>query len=84
MWISALKKGDQAAFINIYNEFWESLYAISYNRVRSKEVAEDILQEVFTNLWKTREILNIKTSLRNYLYTAIKYKVRSLQEATGI
>jgi RNA polymerase sigma-70 factor (ECF subfamily) len=34
--------------------------------------AEGIVQEVFVRLWDARETLNIHTSLRSYLYTAVK------------
>lgn len=73
--ISSLKKGDNAAFLLIYNEYWESLYAIGFNRLQSQADVEDIIQELFTDLWNKRESLLIKDNLRVYLFTAMKYKV---------
>jgi RNA polymerase sigma-70 factor (ECF subfamily) len=43
--------------------------------VRNKEEAQDILQEVFTNLWLKRETINISSSLSGYLYSAVRNRV---------
>jgi len=74
-WINGLRTGDSRAFENIYNEFWESLYAVAYNRLKSREAVEEILQELFTDLWNRRERLTINSSLPAYLHAALKYKI---------
>ena len=74
-WFKQLRLGSNQAFENIYNEFWGSLYAIAYNRLKSKEAVEEILQDLFTDLWRRREGLNIKTSVGAYLHAALKYKI---------
>jgi len=74
-WVNSLQKGDDKAFEKIYNKFWECLYATAYNRIKSKVETEGILQEIFSDLWKRRECLNIKTSLASYLHSALKYKI---------
>jgi len=74
-WIKALQLGDQKAFENIYNAFWESLFAIAYNRLKSREAVEEILQDLFTDLWNRRKNLEIRTSLVAYLHAALKYKI---------
>ena len=43
--------------------------------LKNKELCEDIIQDVFFNIWKKREKINIKTSLKAYLYTCVLYKV---------
>ncbi len=74
-WTKALRRGDEKAFENIYNVFWESLYAIAYNRLKSREAVEEILQDLFTDLWNKRKNLEIRTSLVAYLHAALKYKI---------
>lgn len=74
-WLCSLRKGDNKAFEKIYNEFWESLYAVAYNRLKCKEDIEGILQEIFTDMWRRRECLHIRTSLAAYLHAALKYKI---------
>ena len=72
--LELLSKGDESAFAEIYNRFWRKLFAISYNRLKSTEEAEDIVHDVFTSLWANRKKNNIE-SLDNYLATAAKYLV---------
>jgi RNA polymerase sigma-70 factor (family 1) len=62
-------------FQTIYNEYWETLYAIGYNRLKSKAEVEDLIQELFLEIWKNFELIRIKENLRFYLYSAIKYKI---------
>lgn len=71
----ALKNGDQSIFVKIYDEYWEQLYAIGYNRLKSSTDVEDIIQELFTDLWNNRESIKIKSNLKVYMFTAMKYKV---------
>ncbi len=65
---------DSEKFETIYKEYWESLYAIGYKKIKSKTDVEDIIQEIFIALWK-RKTIKINSSLKIYLYTAMKYKI---------
>ena len=69
-----LNKSDELAFTEIYERFWNRLFAISYNRLGEYDVAEDIVHDVFTSLWANRTKAEI-ASLENYLATATKYMV---------
>lgn len=70
--LSRLRQGDEPAFSLIYSQYWEMLYAIAYNRTKDTQLSQDIVQDVFTSLWKNRHKAEIQ-SLKNYLATAIKY-----------
>ncbi len=72
--LELLSKSDQLAFTEIYNRFWQKLFAIAYNRIKEIELAEDIVHDVFASLWANREKSKIDL-LENYLATAIKYVV---------
>lgn len=69
-----LRIGDELAFKEIYQRYWKQLYYSALNKITSKEVAEDILQAIFTDLWQKREKHSIQ-NLPVYLDTAVKYKV---------
>jgi RNA polymerase sigma-70 factor (family 1) len=60
------------AFEQLYYRHWKNLYSFAYKRVRSKEIAEEIVQDFLTNLWAGRKTLVIKTSFEGYIYTAIR------------
>ena len=69
-----LSQNDKAAFTELYNRYWQKLYAIAYNRLKETQTAEDIVHDVMAGLWSSREKINIEL-LENYLATATKYAV---------
>lgn len=65
---------NEEAFTELYNRFWESLFAIAYNRLKDLQAAEDIVHDIFTSIWNNRH--NIKAvCLKSYLASAVKYMV---------
>src|ERR1700730_12153521 len=46
-WVERIRAGDPAAFEALYRAYWERLYAFAFRYLRSKEDAEEIVQEVF-------------------------------------
>jgi RNA polymerase sigma-70 factor (ECF subfamily) len=72
--LQLLCKSDESAFAELYNRFWQKLFAIAYNRLREIQSAEDIVHDVFASLWVNRKRIEIE-SLDNYLATAAKYMV---------
>ncbi|HRN58577.1 MAG TPA: RNA polymerase sigma-70 factor [Agriterribacter sp.] len=74
--VARLQKGDQLAFEAIYTRYWQTLYAIAYNRLKAQAEAEDIVHDVFTLIWQRR--YEVKPgSLSAYLAAAVKYAVLS-------
>jgi RNA polymerase sigma-70 factor (ECF subfamily) len=72
--LSLLSESDELAFAEIYNRFWQKLFAIAYNRLKEIQTAEDIVHDVLVSLWSNRKKVSIE-SLENYLATAAKYMV---------
>jgi len=70
-----MKQGDRLAFNEIYERYWLKLYTAAIKRMRSKDDAKDLVQDLFFSLWMKRDSLVIKSSLSAYLLTAMKYKV---------
>jgi RNA polymerase sigma-70 factor (ECF subfamily) len=75
--IAQLRAGDEAAFTRIYDEMFTQLYVVAVRAVRSRDVAEDLVHDVFLSLWRRRETLTIHGSLGAYLNTAIRNRVAS-------
>ena len=69
-----LKDNQEHSFIEIYNTYWSKLYAIAYNRLNSKQSAEDVVQEVMTSLWQRRHEVQID-NLEAWLSAATRYSV---------
>ncbi len=74
-WSSLLAQGNEQAFRDVYARYWQPLYRVAYNRVRSAPVAEELVQDVFVSLWEKRKTLQVHTSLPAYLFTALRYSV---------
>lgn len=51
-----LKNKDQAAFARLYDNYSGAIYSIILQIVNDEELANDILQEVFINIWRKIEM----------------------------
>jgi RNA polymerase sigma-70 factor (family 1) len=67
--------GDAVAFEEIFSRYWLKLYRAALKRVKSREVAEEIIQDLFTLLWAKRGSVQIRISLAAYLFTSVRYLV---------
>jgi RNA polymerase sigma-70 factor (family 1) len=72
--LKLLKISDELAYKEIYLRYWRRLYASAVSKTNCKEVAEDLVQSVFTDLWERRERYTIN-SIAAYLETAVKYQI---------
>ena len=72
--LKLLKISDELAYKELYLRHWRKLYRSAVSKTNSKEVAEDIVQIVFTDLWDRRESHQIN-NLTAYLETAVKYQI---------
>ena len=69
-----LKISDELAFKELYLRYWKKLFYSALNKINSKEVAEDVVQTIFVELWDNREKHSIQ-NISGYLNTAVKYRV---------
>lgn len=72
--LALLKDGDETAFTEIYNQYWEPLYFMAHKRLQSAQDAEEIVQQVFLTLWHKRADLSIQ-SLPFYLAAMVRYAI---------
>jgi RNA polymerase sigma-70 factor (family 1) len=69
-----MKKQDNNAFHEIYIRYWKSIFHVAYKKVHSKEVAEELTQNLFVSLWEKREENNI-LHLKSWLFGSVRYSV---------
>jgi len=67
-------QGDENAFNEIYNRYWKKVYNEGYKRLKDTELAEDIVQDVFADLWTKRANRNIE-NIGAYLVMVTRYQV---------
>ena len=71
-----IRSGDETALKLIYNKYWNQLFASAFNVLHDQHVCEDIIQEIFINLWNKREMIEIRVSLKSYLFIKDKHTER--------
>lgn len=74
MLIRLLKGGDEDALKEIYYRHWKPCYLHALRKVRQREAAEELVQNLFVSLWERRDTLQVQ-DLEAYLHTALKYQV---------
>lgn len=70
--LERIAKNDKSAFELVFREHYADLCKFGAKYVRDTTVAEEIVQEVFINIWDRRDKLNISTSVKAYLFTAVR------------
>ena len=73
--IVLLKQDKLSAFKEIYGRYWKKMYGEAYKRLKNKELSEEIVQEIFTNLWVKRQSLQITSTVGGYLHLAVANQV---------
>jgi RNA polymerase sigma-70 factor (ECF subfamily) len=70
--VAALRRNDHAAFDSLFRASYAPLVAVAEGILHNRELAEDQVQEVFLQLWRRRESLQIQESLRSYLFRSVR------------
>jgi RNA polymerase sigma-70 factor (family 1) len=66
--INKLKEGDVLSFDNIFKKYNKKIYYFAKSYLKNREEAEDVVQEVFMNLWKYRDQINEYYVFSRYLF----------------
>lgn len=70
-----LLSGDEMAFCQIFKRYNGLLYSHAYKKLRNKEEAKDVIQDVFALLWTKRYEIDFKSNLGGYLYATVRNKI---------
>lgn len=63
---------DEKAFRQLFLHYYDHLFYFSNSFVKSREAAEEIIQDVFISIWNKRDKLTRINNLSVYLYVAVK------------
>ncbi len=83
-WADRIRGGDRTAFEALYRKYWQPLYAFAFRYVRSKEDAEEVVQDVFFRIWRGRADWVPAGAVRNYVYCAVRNAARDRLERTAV
>lgn len=76
--VSELKNGNENAFRKLYDFYYQDIYGYSISLLKSKELAEENVQDVFLKIWLHRENLNQEQSFKSYLFTIARNQAFNL------
>jgi RNA polymerase sigma-70 factor (ECF subfamily) len=74
-----LRQNDEAAFTELYNRYWEKLLFIAGIKLRDLAIAEELVQDIFFDLWQRRSQLELTGEPSHYLAVCMKHKVINAQ-----
>ena len=85
-YVAALKEGSREAFTMLYNLYADRLYSFALVQTKSKQMAEDVVQDTFLKLWNNRTNLNcygnvqalVFTMARNLIIDAFRRQVANI------
>jgi len=66
--VEAIKASDHLAFKTLYYLYFEALFRFLWRQTNNEELAKDLLQELFTRVWRSRENLDPQQPIKSYLY----------------
>ena len=72
--IGKIREGDEYAFEIAFLKYYTPLCRYIWKYLRSEDLAEEVVQEVFASIWESRESLDINGHLRGLLYEAGRNK----------
>jgi len=64
-------QGNTQSFETIFHTYYVALCNHAFTFVKNKQLAEDIVSDVFTKIWEKRDSINIETSLKSYLFKSV-------------
>lgn len=70
--INEIKKGNQKSFEELFNKYYNLLSNYSDNIINDKSTAEEVVADVFANIWIKRKKLNINKNVKSYLYKSTR------------
>jgi RNA polymerase sigma-70 factor (family 1) len=74
--ISGLRKDDHVSFQQLFEYYSVPLYKFAIGYLKSRELTEDLVQEVFLKIWNNRKDIKTNTSFQSYLFTIALNAVR--------
>ena len=63
-----IKADDIKSFEFLFRRYYSILCNYAYKILKDIDAAEEIIQDLFYNIWEKRDTLSIESSVKSYLY----------------
>lgn len=70
-----LQQDDEVAFNRIYNKYYAMVYQFAVGYLKDDDMSQDIVQQVFLQLWESKKKITLQHNLQNDLYSMAKHCV---------
>lgn len=70
-YLKGIKAGEEKSFEDLFKKIHSSICYYAYYLINDYSVAEDIVEDVLLNIWNNRENINIKSSLKSYIFKSV-------------
>lgn len=79
--VEGIRKGDENAFQSLYLQRYTSLAEFAFRYVRDSDAAEEVVHDVFLNLWMNRLEWSPRHGIDAYLFGAVRNRALNLGRA---
>ena len=70
--VEGIKNGDQRAFGQFFQDYWQTLYYFVYRLIRNPTESHAIATDTFSKVWKLRANFDRYSSMRAFLYVTAR------------
>ncbi|MBL7940897.1 MAG: RNA polymerase sigma-70 factor [Flavobacteriales bacterium] len=83
MEFAPIAAGDRRAFEEVFRAHYRPLCAFAVQYLKDGDKAEDLVQDLFFRLWMDRERTKVTTSLKSYLFQAVRNRCLNAVKIQG-
>ncbi|MBW8685727.1 RNA polymerase sigma factor [Chitinophaga rhizophila] len=81
---TAFKQGNVSAFNEMYRRHAGALYNYGYHLLPDTSLVKDAMQDLFADLWRTRNNLSETSSVKYYLFRSLRRRLYRLADIKPI
>jgi len=70
--------GDETAFRQLFNQYWDNIYGVAFTFTKSPVLAEEMVQDVFVKIWINRQQLPQVKKFSDYLFIIARNHIFSV------
>jgi RNA polymerase sigma-70 factor, ECF subfamily len=70
--LARIRRGDEQAFDTLFRQFYGPLVGLAESLLKTRAVAEEVVQDVMLEVWRRRESIHLEESWRAYLFRSAR------------
>jgi RNA polymerase sigma-70 factor, ECF subfamily len=82
--VARVRAGDERALETLFRSHYSPLCDFAARYVRQDALAEELVQDLFADLWARRQSWHVRGSVRAYLFAAVRNRALNLRQRQSI